>query len=99
MTCRLTFKPFLANTRERLVGLVSGSSMSLISASVSFALSCFVIRAMVQADTFFLTVPRSSSKVKVTTFRLDKSRAQVRQLVDFLARVGFVTSSSIELRR
>jgi hypothetical protein len=99
MTCRLTLKPFLANTRERLVGLVSGLSISLISASDSFALSCFVIRAMVQADTFFLTVFKSSSKVIVTTFRLDKSRAQVCQPVAFRGRVGFVTSSSIAFNR
>jgi hypothetical protein len=53
----------------------------------------------VQEAVVFLTVARSSSKVKVTTFRLDKSRAQVRQLVDFLARVGFVTNSSIAFNR
>jgi hypothetical protein len=45
------------------------------------------------------TFARSSSKAIVTTFRLDKSRAQVCQVVVFLVRVGFVTSSSIELRR
>jgi hypothetical protein len=45
------------------------------------------------------TFARSSSKAIVTTFRLDKSRAQVCQAVDFFWRVGLVTSSSMLFRR
>ena len=91
--------PLLVSIFARLVGLESGLSSALFSALASAALRVLMISATLQDAFFRLTFSKSSSKVTVTTFRLDKSRAQVRQFVVFLVRVGFVTISSIELRR